>query len=89
MPAVTSGGDDVSHLLKEDEVGQRADVLEALAFKLRKPGEGFAEAEEPVLVVTRRRSAAGAVISAALSRSHVSSDVYLDLMVQFSSEFRP
>ena len=54
------------HFLKQDEVSEGAQVLEPLALELSEPRQRLGQAEEPVLVVTRRRSAAGAVISAAL-----------------------
>ena len=36
------------HLLQQDQVGQRGDVLEALALELREPRERLGQAEEPV-----------------------------------------
>ena len=48
------GGDDAFHLLEEDEVGEGAQVLKALALELGEPRQRLGQAEEPVLVVTRR-----------------------------------
>ncbi len=36
-------------LLQQHEVGERGDVLEALAHELREPGQGLGQAEEAVL----------------------------------------
>jgi hypothetical protein len=58
------------HFLKQDKVGQSGNILKPLALELGQPAEGFREAEETIRCLLLAWMA-GAVISAALSRSHV------------------
>jgi hypothetical protein len=60
------GGDDASHLLEEDEVGESAQVLKTLALELGEPAQGLGQTEEAVPGLLLAAVAAGAVISAAL-----------------------